>query len=304
VRAIQIEGFGGVEVLKAAEVPTPEPGPGEIRIRIAAVGVNPADPKWRQGMFQDIAPISFPHVLGYDIAGLVDAAGEGVNEVRLGARVFTMLNNFTKGGYAEYAVTPASGAAPIPDGMDFAEAAALPCAALTGLQMIDEHIKPAAAQTVLVTGAVGAVGRFALHTVKKRGARVVAAVRARHAAEARALGADEVVVLGEGDWTGAPFDHVADTVGGPDVARLARHTAPGGMIATVSTTPIDPAGLPSTPVFVAVHNDAAQLAEIARIVSSGELSFPVAKRLPLEAAVEAHRLMEAGGQGGKIILEP
>jgi NADPH2:quinone reductase len=227
-----------------------------------------------------------------------------VNEVRLGARVFTMLNNFTKGGYAEYALAPASGVAPIPDGMDFAEAAALPCAALTGLQMIDEHVRPEPGQTVLVTGATGAVGRFALHSARKRGARVVAAVRARHADEARALGADEIIVLGADDWSGAPFDHVADTVGGPEVARLARHTAPGGMIATVATTPIDPAGLPSAPVFLAVHNDAAQLAEIARIVLAGELSFPVAKRLPLEAAAEAHRLMEAGGQGGKIILEP
>lgn len=303
MKAIQIERFGGPEVLQGAQVPTPEPGPGEVRIRIAAIGVNPADPKWRQGMFQDFAPVSFPHVLGYDVAGTVDAVGEGVTAPRVGDRVFTMLNNMTKGGYAEYATTPASGVARVPEGMDFAAAAALPCAALTGLQMIDEHVRPAKGQTVLVTGAVGAVGRFALHTAKRRGARVVAAVRASQAAEARALGADEVVVLGE-DWTGAPFDHVADTVGGSDVARLARHTAPGGMIATVATTPIDPAGLPSAPVFLAVHNEADQLAEIARIVQSGELSFPVARRLPLDAVAEAHRLMEAGGQGGKIILEP
>jgi NADPH:quinone reductase-like Zn-dependent oxidoreductase len=304
LKAIQIERFGGPEVLRAAQVPTPEPGPGEVRIRIAAIGVNPADPKWRQGMFQDFAPVSFPHVLGYDVAGVVDAVGEGVTAPRVGDRVFTMLNNMTKGGYAEYATTPASGVALIPEGMDFAEAAALPCAALTGLQMIDEHIRPAEGQTVLVTGAVGAVGRLAVHTAKARGARVVAAVRASQADEARRLGADEVVVLGDGEWTGAPFDHVADTVGGPDVARLARRTAPGGMIATVATTPVDPAGLPSTPVFLAVHNEADQLEAIAKLVRSGALSFPVAKRLPLDAASEAHSLMEAGGQGGKIILEP
>lgn len=304
VRAIRFDDYGEPEVLYEAEVPTPTPGPGEVRIRVGATGVNPADHKWRQGMFKSFAPVPLPHVLGYDVAGTVDALGEGVAGLKVGDRVFSMLNNLHKGGYAEYAVLPAGEAAPIPAALGFPEAAALPCAALTGWQMVEEHILPAAGQTVLVTGAVGAVGRFALCAAKRRGARVVAAVRARQADEARSIGADEVIVLGGPDWTGQPFDHVADTVGGPDVARLCRHVKPGGRIVTVATTPIDPAGLPSAPDFISVHNDRGQLVEIARIVASGELPSPIARRLPLSAAGEAHRLMEAGGVGGKIILEP
>jgi len=303
MRAVQFDQYGDADVLHVAEVPTPVVGPGEARVRVAATGVNPADPKWRQGMFQSFAPVPFPHVLGYDIAGTLDAVGEGVSGVTRGDRVVAMLNNFTKGGYADYAVLPAADLAPIPEGMDFAAAAALPCAALTGVQVIDEHIRPSAGQTILITGAVGAVGRFMTFAAVRRGVRVVAAVRARHAAEARALGAAEVVVLGE-EWPGAPFDHVADTVGGPEVARLCRHVAPGGVIGTVATTPIDPAGLPSEPVFIALHNDAAELAKIAGLVAAGEITMPIARRLPLSAAAQAHRLMEAGGLGGKIILEP
>jgi NADPH2:quinone reductase len=303
VRAVQFDSYGGPEQLHLAEVPTPAPGPGEVRVKIAAIGVNPADPKWRQGMFVDIAPLKLPHVLGYDIAGEVDAVGEGVTALKVGDRVFTMLNNFTKGGYAEYAVTPDGEAARIPEGLDLDTAAALPCGAQTGVQMVEDYIKPEAGQTVLVTGAAGAVGRFAVLAARRLGARVVAAVRPYQADEARSLGAAEVVVLGQ-DWVGAPFDHVADTVGGPDVAALCRHVKAGGRIGTVATTPIDPAGLPAEPLFLAVRNNAAQLAEIGRAVAAGEIPVPIARRMPLEAAAEAHRLMEAGGVGGKIILKP
>jgi NADPH2:quinone reductase len=303
VRVVQFERYGGPEELRVAEAPTPQPAAGEVRVKIAAIGVNPADPKWRQGMFVDIAPISLPHVLGYDIAGVVDAVGEGVAAFKAGDRVFTMLNNFTKGGYAEYAVLPEGEAARIPDGLDFDIAAALPCGAQTGVQMVEDYIKPEPGQTVLVTGAVGAVGRFAVLAARRLGARVVAAVRPYQADEARKLGAAEVVVLGEA-WTGAPFDHVADTVGGPEVAELCRHVKAGGRIGTVATTPIDPAGLPAEPVFLAVRNNAVQLGEIGRAVVAGEIPVPIARRMPLEAAGEAHRLMEAGGVGGKIILKP
>lgn len=302
MRAVQFAAYGEPDVLELVDVPTPEAGPDQVRIRVSAAAVNPADPKWRQGMFQSFAPVPLPHIVGYDIAGVVDSAGSGAS-VKVGDRVVVMLGGLTKGGYAEYAVAPAADVAKIPAGMDFATAAALPTAGLTGFQMIEEHIRPSAGQTVLVTGAVGAVGRFATCAARRLGARVVAAVRTNQTEEARALGADEVVVLGQ-EWSGAPFDHVADTVGGAEVARLCRRLAPGGRIVTAATTPIDPTGLSSEPAFIAVHGDAAKLSEIVRIVAAGELPVPVARRLPLSAAAEAHRLVEAGRTGGKIVLEP
>lgn len=304
MRAVVFDHYGAPEVLQLREVPVPSAGAGEILIRIAAAAVNPADVKWRAGMFRDFAPIGFPHILGYDVAGTIEAVGAGVTDLAPGDRVAAMLDTMTKGGYAEFVAGAAHAAAKIPATLQFPIAAAVPCAGLTGVQIIEESIKPQRDETVLITGATGSVGRFGLFAAIRRGARVVAAVRASHAAEARALGAAQVLILGEEDWTGAPFNHVFDTVGGPAVARLCRHVAPGGLIRTAATTPIDPEGLSSKPVFVPLHQDGKRLCELASDVAAGRIPVPIARRMALESAIEAHRLIEAGGLGGKIILEP
>jgi NADPH:quinone reductase-like Zn-dependent oxidoreductase len=304
MRAMQLDNYGEPDALHLVELPMPEVKPGSIRLRIRAAAVNPADYKWRSGMLQAFMPLNFPHVLGYDVAGTVDEIGPGVTGIQKGARVVAMLSHIDKGGYAEYAVIPAEHAVPIPDHLDFATAAALPTGGLTGVQLIEEFIQPEPGQTVLITGATGACGRFAMFATQKLGARAIAAVRATQCAEARALGAAGVIILGEHEWTGTPFDHVADTVGGPAVAQLCRHVAPGGRIGTIATLPIDPAGLPSAPVFFAVHYDPARLAKLAQTVAAGDLPVPIAQRLPLAEAAEAHRLVEAGGTNGKVILEP
>ena len=266
--------------------------------------MEPADLKWRAGMFRAHAPVSFPHILGYDVAGTVVEVGNGAADFVPGDRVAAMLDPMTKGGYAEFVAIAAHAAAKIPSSLDLQIAAAIPCAGLTGVQIIEESIKPRPGETVLITGATGAVGRFGLFSARRLGARVVAAVRASHAAEARALGAAQVIVLGEEDWTGAPFDHVFDTVGGPAIANLCRHLVPGGLIRTASTTPINPEGLSSKPVFVPVHQDGRRLRELALDVAAGRIPIPMAGRMPLEQAVRAHHLVEAGGLGGKIILDP
>jgi NADPH:quinone reductase-like Zn-dependent oxidoreductase len=304
MRAVQMSGYGGPEVLTLGEAPKPEPGPGQVRVKAAAIGVNPADWKWRAGWFKDMIPFSFPHVPGYDVAGVVDAVGEGVVDLAAGDRVVGMTPPQLQGAYAEYVVVAAADTAKIPSSLDFATAAALPTPGLTGVQLVEEMIRPKPGETILVAGAVGGCGRFSLHAAKVLGARVVAGVRASQADEARALGADEVVVIGGPDWTGAPFDAVADTVGGPDVAKLCRHVKPGGIIGTVSTTPIDPTGLPAEPAFFAYHPDRKRLAELAELAAAGHFPVPVARRLPLARAGEAQMLVEKGGQGGKVVLEP
>jgi NADPH:quinone reductase-like Zn-dependent oxidoreductase len=170
--------------------------------------------------------------------------------------------------------------------------------------MIEEHLELRSEESVLITGATGAVGRFAVASALSRGARVIAAVRANHVAQAKALGAHDVLILGEQQWAGAPFNHVADTIGGPAVASLCRHVALAGRICTAATTPIDPQGLPSEPQFFAVHADGMRLAQLLADVAAGRIVVPVARRLPLAEAAAAHRLVEAGGMGGKVILEP
>jgi NADPH:quinone reductase len=304
MRAVIFEDYGAPEMLQLREVDRPRAGAGQILIRIAAAAVNPADVKWRAGMFRGHSPIGFPHILGYDVAGVIEAVGTGVSDFSEGDRVAAMLDPMIKGGYAEFVAIAAHAAAKIPANLDFPTAAAIPCAGLTGVQIIEESIQPQHGETVLITGATGAVGRFGLFAAIRRGARVIAAVRASHAAEAYALGAAQVVILGAEDWMGAPFDHVFDTVGGSAVARLCRHLAPGGLIRTAATMPIDPEGLPTQPVFVPLHQDGPRLRALAEDVAAHRIPVPIARRMPLAAARDAHRLLEAGGLGGKIILEP
>lgn len=304
IRAVQFSEYGSTDVLHVAEMEAPQPGARQVRVKVAAAAVNPADYKWRGGMFREMAPIEMPHVLGYDIAGTVEALGEGVDGFAVGERVFAMLDPFLKGGYAELAVADVAGLAKVPAGLDLDVAASLPTASLTGMQMIEEHVRPQPGQTVLVTGAVGAVGRFAVHAAVALGARVVAAVRASQCELALSLGAAEAIVLGEAAPAGMSFDHVADTVGGDDVAALCRLLRPGGLIRTAATTPIDPQGLSATPTFFAVRPDGAGLARIGALVADGTVTVAPARALPLADAAEAHRLVEAGGLGEKIILHP
>ena len=301
MRVVQFDHYGPPEVLHIADIEAPSPKDGQVQIRVAATSVNPADFKWRSGSLRKFAEPQLPHVVGYDVAGTVTAIGSGVTAFKPGDRVAASLH---KSGYAEVAVADVASCAHVPAGFDLATAAALPCAALTGVQMIEDCIKPRKGQTVLVTGATGAVGRFALFAALAAGARVVAAVRPSYFDEARKLGAHDVIALEGGDKPGLSFDHVADTVGGPAVAALCKHAVSDGTICTVSTTPIDPAGLPSAPYFFPYHHDGARLEKLMGDVAAGKITMPIARRLPLASAAEAHRLMEEGGLRGKVILEP
>lgn len=300
MKAIIINRYGGPDVLEVADIPAPWPRPGETLVRVAAVAVNPADGKWRSGMFESFAPVVFPHVLGYDIAGKV-IGGEGFAP---GTRVFGMLDPFTKGGYAEQVAVPSDHLAVVPDGVDMTIAAAIPTAGLTGLQMVEKGVDIQPGQSVLLTGAQGAVGRFALFAAKARGAHVVAAVRATHRDAALALGTDAVVTLGEEDWAGAPFDHVIDTVGGVAVAALSRHLKPGGRLMTAATTPIPADGLSSAPEIYSVTPSGADTARLAAAVADGRIKVPIDRIMPLDQAAESQRLVDAGGLNGKIILTP
>lgn len=302
MRAVVFDRYGDPCVLREARVPMPTLRPGGVLIRVRAIGVNPADGKWRSGMFAGVRPLRLPHVGGYDIAGEVVSAD--ADWLAPGMRVVAMLDALTQGAYADYAVADRSSVAAIPDRLSFERAAALPTPGLTGIQMIEEQLDVQPGHRVLLTGATGAVGRFALQAALGRSATVVAAVRDRHVSTARALGATQTIVLGQQSSMGAPFDHVADTVGGAAVADLCRHVHPAGRIRTVATTPIQPDGLPVPPIFFGVRPDARQLDRLAVAVADGSVAVEIADCLPLVEAAEAQRRLEAGRGGGKIILIP
>jgi NADPH:quinone reductase-like Zn-dependent oxidoreductase len=304
MRVVRYDDYGPPESLYVTEIEPPAPGPGQILIRVAAAGVNPADGKWRSGMFRDFLPIPFPHVPGYEVAGIIEAVGEGVGSFSTGERVVTLLGNTTHGGYAEMVVADAAASTKIPDGLSFTVAAAIPVAGLTAAQMIEEHVKPARGETVLVTGAVGSVGRFIVHAALARGARVLAAVRRSHADEAREMGASDVIHMEGAEQTSSDFDHVADTVGGTAATALCTSLKSGGRICTAATDPIDPKGLPAVPEFVYLRQNGERLSQVVNEVAAGSIRVPIARRMPLESAAEAQRLVAMGGLRGKVILEP
>ena len=299
MKAVIIDQYGGPEELRVAQVPIPQPKTGEVLIRVGAAALNPADWKWREGWFHEHIPVRFPHILGYDVAGSV-VAGDGFVA---GARVAaTLEHNKGGGGYAQYAVAKSRDVALLSPDMDFAQAAAILTPALTGAQMIEKVLNVQSGYTVLITGATGAVGRFAVYAAKRRGARVVAAVRNVHRQTARDMGADDILTLGEDQWKGAPFDAIADTVGGEAVAVICRKLAKNGRIATVSTTPINPECLSVQPIFVSVHGDGQRLAQLITWVKRDEVTLPVTMTLKPEEIASGHRLLEQGGMNGKIII--
>lgn len=302
MKAIQVKRYGGPEVLELCDLPIPKARDGEVLVRVEAAGVNPADGKWRSGAITGMSHEALPFVPGYDIAGSIEEAGS--SGLQKGTRVAAMLHPMTKGGYAQYATVSASAIAIIPEGLETALAAAAPTACLTGLQIVERQLPDIAGKTVLVTGALGMVGRVAMHYALASGAQVVAGVRSGTQDKAIAAGARAAIALDEDASCTELFDHVLDTVGGEAVGRLCRNLRPGGRIITVATTPIPTEELTTQPAFYAVASSGTDLARILSDLASGKLRLSIERCLPLDEAAEAQRLVDVGGRSGKIILLP
>ena len=273
--------------------------PGEVLVRVAAASVNPIDYKRRAGLTKDFYPMTFPGLIGVDIAGTVVKIGPGVEGFSVGDQVFAMADNT----YAELCVMNAAILAKIPKGLDLIQAAALPLVTTTGSQLLSATgIK--ASQTVMVVGAAGNVGRSAVFTAKERGATVIAGVLKRQMNEAKTVGADQVVATDD-DIAMAnlpPLDAVADAVGGRTAENLIAKVKPGGVFASVVGVPHNASTYPSVkPVFVFSKFDRKTLQFMAEAVRDGKLVIPISQKLPLSEAAEAHIAAEKGGVG-KILL--
>ncbi len=230
MKAIVVHEYGGPEVLKFEDYPDPVPGPGEVLVRVAAASVNPIDYKRRAGLTKDFYPLRFPGLIGVDMSGTVVKIGPGVDGFSVGDQVFAMADNT----YAELCVVKAAVLAKVPKGLDLIEAAALPLVTVTGNQLATATgIK--AGQTVLITGAVGNVGRSAVFTAKQLGATVIAGVRKRQMEEAKSVGADQVVATDDDNAIAnlPPLDAVADAVDGATAEKLIAKVKLGGVFASV-----------------------------------------------------------------------
>jgi NADPH:quinone reductase-like Zn-dependent oxidoreductase len=300
MKAIVLEGFGGVDQLQVEEVDDPQPGAGEVLVRVRATSVNPIDWKIRSGATRGYIDVELPAILGRDLAGEVVRAGDGVVGFPPGMRVMALAN----GTYAELTTVKADVLAPIPDKLSYEQAAALPLVLLTGAQLIERGIKIGPGQTVLVLGAAGNVGRTAVHVALSHGARVIAGVRGAQVADAKSLGAERVVATDDPKALDLlhDLDAVADTVGGPVAARALRTLRPGGVFGTVLGPPADAKKYDVRVAAISSVPDASRLYELADEVARGVFSIPVAKILPLEQAGEAQSEAESGKVNGKIVL--
>jgi len=301
MKAIVVHQYGGPEVLKFEDYPDPAPGPGEVLVRVAATSVNPIDYKRRAGLTKDFYPMTFPGLIGVDLAGTVVKLGPGAEGFSAGDQVFAMVDNT----YAELCVAKADALAKIPKGLDLIQAAALPLVTTTGNQLLSAtEIKPG--QMVLVVGAVGNVGRSAVFTAKQRGATVIAGILQRQENEAKTIGADQVVATDDDAAIAnlPPLDAIADTVGGRTAEKLIAKVKPGGVFASVNGAPQNVANYPSVKVVPVFSKfDRKTLEFMAEAVRDGKLVIPISEKLPLSEAAEAQAAAEKGGIG-KILLVP
>ena len=298
MKAVRLPDFGDVDQFHLEEVPDPTPGPGEVLVRVAFAGLNPVDLYVRQGGFARQS-IQLPAILGVDAAGTVEALGAGVTGFQAGDRVAVHAPLKGRGTYAEKVAVPAEGLAHLPGNVDFQAGAALPLVGLTGRQLVDTLGGVKAGDRVLVSGALGSVGRAAVQYLKELGALPVAGVRAERLEEGRAL-AGEAMDIGAG---GEPsFDYGVSTAG-PVGGQLLALVRDGGTIAAAIPIPEEAKAARQVRVEVIMaHDDAAMLQAVADAVGRGDLVLPVERVMPLAEIAEAHRAL-AEGPRGKILIE-
>jgi NADPH:quinone reductase-like Zn-dependent oxidoreductase len=301
MKAIVLNEYGGPEKLKYEDVADPVAGEGELLVRISATSVNPIDYKMRSGAAKEHFPVTFPGILGRDIAGIVREVGPGVSGFEPGDKVIAL----GKRSYAELAVVKAQDAAKVPEGLDLVEAAALPLVTLTGEQLVTRGTAVQKGQTILVSGAVGGVGRSAVWTAKKAGAIVIAGVKKSQMDEAKGIGADEVIAL---DDTSAMeklgfVDAVADTVGGKTAEILLGKVKQGGRFGSVLGPPANAAMHPTVQVTpVMAVPDAAALRAMAEDVGARRFVIPIDRMIPLMDAGAGQAAAEKGGIGKVLLL--
>jgi NADPH:quinone reductase-like Zn-dependent oxidoreductase len=300
MKAVVLTDYGDVDKLELRDVPDPRAAQGELVVRMAGASINPIDWKMRSGAAKARFPLQLPAILGRDVAGEVVEVGAGVDGFAVGDRVLGLVWR----GYAERVAAPVDAWAKLPAGLDVVDAGALPLILLTGVQLAEEAVRPARGSTVLVTGAVGSVGRAALFAARAAGANVWAGVRASQRDEAAKLGASGVVALDDAaDLRKLPqLDAIANTVDGETVARLYEKLKPGGVIGSVLGEPPGAKERGFAVHAFTAHPSPPTLSKYATLVAKGELVIPIAKRFPLARAAEAQRFAEKEHPPGKVVL--
>jgi NADPH:quinone reductase-like Zn-dependent oxidoreductase len=306
MQAIRVHQFGGLESLVAEDVPRPTPGEGEVLVRVRAAGVGPWDAWIRSG--KSVLPQPLPLTLGSDVAGVVEHVGPGVPRFRAGDAVFGATNARFTGGYAEYAVASAATLAKMPPQMSFVEAASVPVIACTAWQMVFEHGALDATKRVLVHGAAGNVGAYAVQLAKRAAREVIATVSADDTEYVRTtLGADHVIDarISRFEEVLTDIDVVLDTIGGDTLDRSFAVLKPGGVLVSAVSEPDRQKATRHgvRALFFLVEVSSQRLDEIAALIATGELHTRVGDVLPLAEARVAHEMLAGKPhKRGKIVL--
>ena len=307
MKAVRYHEFGGPDVLRYEDIALPTPGAGQVRVKVAASAFNAADNGMRAGFLP--IPVVLPHVPGYDVSGNVDALGEGVDSLEIGQAVIGFLPMERDGGAAQYVIAPADALVAAPTTTSLADAAALPSVALTAWQALFDDGALQAGQRVLIVGAGGVVGKYAIALAKRAGVHVVATASPRSIDAVRAAGAEQIIDHTRADLLGAVDGQVDVLLNlapiDPDrFSALVALVRDGGVVVSTTAfmpTPGDEArNVRAATVFVLPNRD--RLTELTSLVDSGALHLEVTRRIPLVELPALHAEAVAGRIAGKVIV--
>ena len=303
IRAVQVHRYGGADQLKLEEKPRPQPQPGEVLVRVYAAGVNPIDWKIRQGLLKDFQPVTFPYTPGIEVAGVVEDVGPGVMAFKRGQAV---LGQTSAGAYAEYLTVPVEALALKPQTLSFVEAATVPVGATTAWRTLFDNGRLTPGQRVLIQGAAGGVGLFAVQLAKWRGAQVIGTASTANLDFVRGLGADMVV-----DYTTTPVesviqdvDLVLDGVGAQTLSSSLAVLKPGGtLISIAGPPPQEQARARGVRALMSRGAASTPVQTFTQLIDEGQLKVTVGKTFSLSEAQQAHEYGQSSHGRGRIVLQ-
>jgi NADPH:quinone reductase-like Zn-dependent oxidoreductase len=306
MKAIVVHEYGGPEVLKLEDVAVPTPKEDEVLVKVFAAGVNSFDGVLRSGKYAKIFKMQLPWSPGYDIAGTVEKVGGKVSKFKVGDPVYAFISIPSGGGYAEYALAKENQAASKPATISFVEAAGVPSVALTAWQALVDKANVRPGRTVLIHGASGGVGMFAIPIAKIRGAKVFATASTANQDFLKQLGANVAI-----DYKTQKFEEIAkdvdlvvDGVGGETLARSYPIVKKGGflvgLVGRVDQTQLDKHGIRGVSLEAEPNGD--ELAQIGNLIDEKKIKVVVSETFPLADAAEAQTKADTGHARGKIVL--
>ena len=307
MQALQVHRYGGPEELTLEQIPRPDPQPGTVLVRVYAIGVLPIEWKMRQGLMRAFLPMTFPSIPGSAFAGVIEQIGASVTSFQQGQAVF---GRSQQGAYAEWTIAAPENLAPKPDTLSFAEVATISGGATTAWSALFENARLGAGQRVLIHGAAGGVGSFAVQFARWKGAHVIGTASSANAAFVRSLGAETVI-----DYQSMPFEQVVrevdvvlDTIGGDTLQRSLHVVKRGGIVVSLLEQPsqetAQEAGIRAMKhTVIPPFPSTSLLQTIAQLLVEGQIKATLGRTFPLCEAALAHELSQSGHGRGRIVLQ-